>query len=548
MTTSPAQRRTATRPARIEWIVVAVLALAAAAFAFTVARHGWFYADAWGHLARRTITDPASLLRPQGGHLAVVGAVVMRTLYGIAHLDYSPLFPAASAAAWASFGAVAWWWFRRRGAHPVVAIGSAAVLLFVGTGGWLQAWLVGNPFGLVAVIAAAHLVATTERPGPRHHVAAVLLILAALSSGGTGLTGTIGLGLAVLAAGRLLRWWPGFAVGAAAYGTWYLANRGTVRQLRPDLGLGEMITDLPAAVVRLWHLAPARLFRLPDTAGWVLLVLLVAWVASLVVRRRADLPTSAFLFGAFAFSVLAAGVRVVTGEAAPGDQLRYSHNIIVFSVLALAPHIPVPPRRWGPAAVATLAAALTVVNAVALHAELEDSAQIGRGGRRVVEAAGAMIGAGEPVVDGFSLGLREGFLKEDEIRAFLDDGWNPPPAAADDPTRGTLRIRRLPGRPPGWTTGSATAAATFVEDGCVRARPGNGVEIVVTGESTLRLTSRSAFAVGLEWSDRFGTGARSFDAEAGTPLFFATAEPDGPALLTVTTGAALRVCGLAPLP
>ena len=74
------------------------------------------------------------------------------------------------------------------------------------------------------------------------------------------------------------------------------------------------------------------------------------------------------------------------------------------------------------------------------------------------------------------------------------------------------------------------------------------MEIVVTGESTLRLTSRSAFAVGLEWSDRFGPGARSFDAEAGTPLFVAPAEPDGPALLTVTTAAALRVCGLAPLP
>jgi hypothetical protein len=542
MTTSPVHRPTARRPARIEWIVVAVLALAAAAFTFTVARRGWFYADAWGHLARRSLDDPASLLRPQGGHLAVVGAVTMRTIYGIARLDYSPLYPAASAAAWASFGAVAWWWFRRRGAHPVVAIGTAAVLLFLGTSGWLQAWLVGSPFGLMAVIAATLLVATVERPGLRQQATAALLLVAALSSGGTGLAGTIGLGLAVLVGGRLLRWWPGFAVPAAAYGAWYLANRGSARQLRPDLGLGELVTDLPAAVVRLWHLAPARLLRLPDAAGWVLLVLLAAWIASLVVRRRADLPTSAFLLGALAFSVLAAGVRVVTGEAAPGDTLRYSHNIIVFSTLALAPHIPVPPRRWGPAAVAVLAAGLTVVNAVALHGELEDSAAIGRGGRRVVEAAGAMIDAGEPVVDGFSLGLREGFLREDEIRTFLDDGWDPPPAAADDPTRGTLRLRRLPGRPPNWAVESPTAAAATADEGCARAE--GRLEIVVAGESVLRLTSRRDVAAGLEWSDRYGTGARSFDVEAGTALFVATAEPEGTALLSITADGPLRVCGL----
>ena len=527
--------------------MVAALALAAAAFTFAVARRGWFYADAWGHLARRSITDPASLLRPQGGHLAVVGAVTMRTLYGIARLDYSPLYPAVSAAAWASFGVAAWWWFRRRGAHPVVAAGSAAVLLFLGTSGWLQAWLVGSPFGLVAVIAATHLVSTVDRPGPRHHAAAALLILAALSSGGTGLAGTIGLGLAVLVRRRLLRWWPGFAAGAAAYGAWYFANRGTARQLRPDLGLADLLTDVPAAVARLWRLAPARLLGLPDTAGWVLLVLLVAWIAFLVARRRTDLPTSAFLFGALAFSVLAAGVRVVTGEAAPGDAVRYSHNIIVFSALALVPHIPMPTRRWGPAAVAAAAAVLTLVNAVTLHAELGDSAQIGRGGRRVVEAAGAMIDAGEPVVDGFSLGLREGFLKEDEIRAFLDDGWDPPPAAPDDPTRGNLRLRRLPGPPAGWTVESSSAAAA-AEDGCARVRPDVPLEIVVTGASVLRLTSRSAFTAGLEWSDRFGSGERSFDAAGGTALFVATAEPDGAAALTVTTDAAARVCGLADLP
>jgi hypothetical protein len=159
-----------------------------------------------------------------------------------------------------------------------------------------------------------------------------------------------------------------------------------------------------------------------------------------------------------------------------------------------------------------------------------------------------MIDAGEPVVDGFSLGLREGFLKEHEIRGFLDDGWEPPPASADDPTRGTLRLRRLPGRPAGWTVESPTAAAASANDGCVRAPPGDRLEIVLTGASVLRLTSRVPIAVGLEWSDRYGSGGRSFDGSPGAPIFVATAEPDGPAVLGVVADGPLRVCGLSALP
>ena len=86
-------------------------------------------------------------------------------------------------------------------AVAIVALGAAGMLMVLGTSGWLEAWFIGDPIGLVAFIAQVHLVATVKRPTAKHHAALLAAIAIGLLGGGLALSGTMGLGVVVVVTG-----------------------------------------------------------------------------------------------------------------------------------------------------------------------------------------------------------------------------------------------------------------------------------------------------------------------------------------------------------
>ena len=130
----------------------------------------------------------------------------------------------------------------------------------------------------------------------------------------------------------------------------------------------------------------ARMLGLPTGFGWILLVAMLGWIGWLVRRRELDIATATVLLTGMAFVTLTAMVRVVGGTV-PVELPRYSHNVGVLFLLALAPHLRIPRERpWAVPVVAALAGLVVVVNAVRLDDSIATYAHLGGVTRNDVEA------------------------------------------------------------------------------------------------------------------------------------------------------------------
>ena len=70
-----------TSPRVAEWVVGALVAMAAVAVTAYMARDMWFTSDEWEYLANRTAFDLGDLTRPVGGHWTTWSVLLLRGLY-----------------------------------------------------------------------------------------------------------------------------------------------------------------------------------------------------------------------------------------------------------------------------------------------------------------------------------------------------------------------------------------------------------------------------------------------------------------------------------
>jgi hypothetical protein len=512
-------------------------ALLAAGIAFVVlsSRRAWFEGDAWIFLVRR---DAGDLLTPLGGHPAPFNLLATRALYGIAGLDFSPVYPFVRAAAWAGFVGVAWWILRARRTDPVVAAGVAAVLLFLGPSRWLAAWFVSNPIALAAIVTAAHL-AVSRRWDRRRLAALGALALTAAASGGIGVVG-VGVLALVLAADRRTRARLAAVVPAILlYGIWFVAFReGTPLELG---GGWSAALRTPGATLEVLALAAARVFRAPEWFGWTLLPVIAAGIVLLVRAKRFDRFGAVLLGTAAAFALAAAAVKVAPGLSSAETSLRYSHSIIALALVGLAPSITAAAPRSIRASIAAVLTAVLVVQGLWLADGLALLEQSGTRVRRDVGAAAWMVARGEPAVDGFRMDVRAGYLKVPELERLLADGWEPPPPAPDVERRmrGDLRVRVRMGHP-SWRA----AGPDDIE--CRRLATGASLAVVPSADSVLRASPVEPGTLTVRWEDGFGTGTQTA-ALGNRAVFLQFADPDGPAVATLEAGAAVRVCEIGPV-
>jgi hypothetical protein len=526
------------RRAPWEYALLAALLAAGMAFVVLASRRAWFEGDAWIFLVRR---DAGDLLEPLGGHLVPFNLLVTRALYGIAGLDFSPLFPIVRAAAWAAFVGTVWWILRSRRTDPLVAAGVAGVLLFLGPSRWLAAWFVSNPISLGAVMIAAHLAAAGDRPNRRRLVALGGSALVAVLSGGAGVVG-VGVLALVLAAGRRGRpLLPALAPAILLYGTWFLAFReGTPLEVG---GGWSSVLRVPGAALEVLALAAARVIHAPEWVGWVMLPLIAAGIALLAMAKRIDRFGEVLLGSAAAYALAAAAVKVAPGLSSAEASLRYSHSIIVLALVGIAPSAAESARRSARVPAAAVLAVVLVVQGLWLADELALLEESGTRVRRDVGAAAWMVERGEPAAEGFRMDVRAGYLKVPELERLLSDGWDPPPPApeVERRMRGDLRIRVRGGHPSWQAAGGGDLE-------CTRLEPGASLAVVPSADSVLRVSPAQPGTLTVRWEDGYGTGVQQATL-GGAAVFLQFAEPGGPAVATLETDgrAAVRVCSIGPL-
>jgi hypothetical protein len=283
-------------------------------------------------------------------------------------------------------------------------------------------------------------------------------------------------------------------------------------------------------------------FHAPEWAGWVALPVIAAAIVLLARAKRIDRFGAILLGSAAAYALAAAAVKVAPGLSSAEVSLRYSHSIIVLALVGLAPSIGTGVPRVLRSTVAAVLAVMMVVQGLWLADELALLEQSGTRVRRDVGAAGWMVTGGEPVVEGFRMDVRAGFLGVPELEKLLADGWEPAPPApeVERRMRGDLRVRIRRGHPSWQGAGPEDIA-------CLRLDGGEALPVVPAAESVLRVAPLSPGTLTVRWDDAYGGGLQSAELD-GSAVFLQFADPDGPAAATIETGGgAVRVCSIGPL-
>ena len=282
-------------------------------------------------------------------------------------------------------------------------------------------------------------------------------------------------------------------------------------------------------------------------------VAIAGWIVVAAVHRRLD------VFDLIVLGTLAIGLALLTiqrvadsPDAASRD--KYGYSVVVLLVLLLIPHLRLPRHPATSPVVLLIGVIVLVVNIVRLDAAIDLNEAVGRHTRATVEAAAAMIQAGEPLAAGAPEVVRR--LDAQELVGLIDAGYDPGIDVEDvDPeiaaaARGALRINLLdrvraesePGRPP-------TTTADLDAEGCAPATVDVPLSAEVQGAGTILVRSPRSATVVLTWTDDYGRGVQTLQESAFASTRVVLAEPDASgATLVVSTDAesGVLVCGLAP--
>jgi hypothetical protein len=380
--------------ARLAWIALLVLLLAAAPFLYTETRGATFWFDEWEWTIGRRGDDPDALLGPHNSHLSLIPILLYRVINAVFGLDaYGPYRLVVILAHLGCVLLVFLYASRRVGGF--VALLAAASLIFLGPA-WENilwpfqvGWLISLGAGLGSLL-------LLDRGDRRGDIAASFLLALALASSGLGLPLALGLAVDILWGRR--RWQDAWivAVPLALYGVWWLTYQET--------GLLGEVADVPAFVVDAASASVSSLAGLagdpvPRARGTLLTwgrplafvaVVLLAW--RLVRLRRIPPRVVALLTIVLSFWI---ATELSRGAFSTAYESRYIYVGALFAVLLAVELARGVSISWPVGVVLGAAVTAAVVSNLII---LRDAGEFLRGQGQVTRAVLGAVEIGRPVV------------------------------------------------------------------------------------------------------------------------------------------------------
>jgi hypothetical protein len=309
---------------RWEWPAVLVLGAVSMLVVAFMSTSLWHLSDAWDFLTGRSFVEPATWFEPHAGHWQTTTVLAYQGLLVVFGVDYWPWYYILRLVGYAALCVYVWWVLRRRGADPIVAFGTYAVLLFLGASGWQNLATANNLVALAVLTTVALLFAETAAPPPakRRWLVFGLLVLA-LATSSLAIAIMLGITAALLLTRRFLAWWPSLVGAAAVYGVWWAAF-GRGHRTSPDPTVAAVLA-IPRGIFNVLRYAIPSVLSVPDALGMVLTLALVAAGVWLLVKGRLGVFEWCFLFTFAAFFALVVVARIHPGQAFPNAE-RYTYN------------------------------------------------------------------------------------------------------------------------------------------------------------------------------------------------------------------------------
>ncbi len=545
-TAEPGDRRASVEPIiRVEvWIATLLAALSIGIIA-RMSDRMWFHSDAWDYLVGRDLSSVTSWIEPHAGHWQSPAVVVHLVLHRLVGMDYWPWYYLPRLVGFATFGLVAWYVFRKRGANRWFALGVLFAILVLPSSGWHNAATIGNLIAMsVAMLLTLWLPIAHPTVSDRWVVFALLLLAVVSTSLGVAVLAGTWLAI-VVSRRRLALWWAPLAGASAIYATWLITygsrSSGIVSNLAglsPEqvgsfvwtvlqTGIGDVIgTDQP----------------------WM--VGLVVVLSVIVVFRRADLDAGdLFLFataGTYMALVLAARIATGAGEA---TAVRYGYNVVLLLAPLVIPRVPVPRGRvWGLAA-AALPVAVGLAGLDHLGRVIDFWEDYSGASRQRVETAAALIAEGETFEPLAPIDFpRAGTLRAGGVSELVERGWTVSGSTDAEIVANVLGQLKIAVAPRGRVQGDPPDVAGPVdESGCVAVGAQESVSLDLQGPSTIRIVaSDSAQIVITAMSEEERSVIRRIEMR---PSFGGDVYPRLPAesaTYDVSADTAVQVCGVEP--
>lgn len=517
-------------------------------------RNTWFRRDQWDFLLRAESGSLEGWVQPHGGHLQVVAVGLHKFLYGVAGMDFWPLYYLPHVVAYGGMSFYMWRVLLRRGSDRLVAFATFAMVMTLGLAGFVASHSVGIPLGMMLFLCAAHRIDVQQAPALRDGLALASLFLLMMMTDSLGVAYTMACLLVVLASRPLRhRWWWSFLPALVVYISWYMSYGRTAARGRV---YWDYLPNVPAAVVRMVGEAAKGITGLdgPTVVWGCVVAVLAALGLGWLVWRRALGTWDWLILSALTIFVLMVGL-IRGGGGVSLEQDRYPFILTLLAVPLVVPHLRLG-RNWPlvvrVGVVALVGGSLVGYNAAA---RLSKTDQIEAGtlaGRSAIEAVAALVGAGEPAIDDVSLKFdlripNAGRLLVSDVRLLLADGWEPLPggAAAMEALRPGLRVQ-FAAKVPAGAVGFPLEVTGPIEDGCVPLAAGGSLQarVVRSGWFTLESARPAApLRGGVTWEDRFGETAVTVPTRRRAVQ---VAEPVGETLLTIdnTSPGTFTVCGI----
>jgi hypothetical protein len=331
--------------ARVATVVFAVAVAVAGVLYMVRGSEQSFWLDEWDFFADRSATVLDDLLRPHNEHWSTLPILVYRALWQVFGLRSYVPYQIVIVGLHLVAAVLVFIVMRRSRVHPVIAVATASVFLFFGTGRNNIVWAFQIGFvgalvcGLVQLVLADH-----DGPITRRDVAGLVFGVAALLCSGIGVITALAVGVATF----LRRGWKVAAFHivplAALYAVWWF-------------GYASDRTETEWSIDRILRFARVGIANAFDAMGQipgvgvvlgVLLVggLVLAFVSgpSERVRTTSSVPIAMLAAGVLFFAVTATG-RTVLGEDAPKAG-RYAYIFVALALPALAVAAQAVYERW----------------------------------------------------------------------------------------------------------------------------------------------------------------------------------------------------------
>ena len=298
------------------WPILGFLCLASAITIVALGTKLTFFNDEWFLLLQRPGFTADSVFNPHNEHLIALLVVIYKGLIAVFGLGSQFPYRLLLAAVVVALGIVVFLFVRER-AGNLLALLAAAMVLFFG-----PAWedlLWSFQIGFIGSLAAGVAVLLVmERDTPRRNLAALALLLVAISLSDLGLPFVVAAAIAVLLRRRPRQLWIP-AVPALLFGIWFLAyghksnSAFSLSNLR-DLPL-YVLDSIASGIASLAGLAKASHATLaPYDWGRPLLVLIVAATAVWLYRGGRPSSRTLIVAGAALSFWLLAGANYKVGR------------------------------------------------------------------------------------------------------------------------------------------------------------------------------------------------------------------------------------------